>query len=171
MSASPPQNLVLALYPFFRGFAFVFLEGPDSPYEWGIKECKGHRRLEKAMEEIKKLIDRHRPEVIVVEEKGNARRAVRIRRLYRMIAHLAKVEYIDLYRVTKREVAACFAEAGAKTKQEIAHVVALHIPAFAHRLPRPRQPWQSEDPRQSLFDAAALALAYYRKDSDPPEGE
>lgn len=161
MTAHPPQHLVLSIYPFIRGFAFVFLEGPDSPFEWGVKEIKGNHRSERTIAEIKKLIDRYRPEVLVIEEKADVRRTNRIRKVYRMLLHLAGAEYLEVYRCTKREVAECFAEVGAKTKREIAQAVALQIPAFAHRMPSERKPWQGEDSRQSLFDAAALAMAYY----------
>jgi len=50
---------------------------------------------------------------------------------------------------------------GAETKYEIAQAVAGIIPAFKHRLPPIRKIWQSEDERQSLFDAASLGIAYY----------
>ena len=57
----------------------------------------------------------------------------------------------------------CFASVGAGTKYEIAKAIATQIPAFAHRLPRLRKIWMSEDPRQSLFDAAALGLTFFAR--------
>jgi len=52
-------------------------------------------------------------------------------------------------------------QVGARTKYEIAHAVARIIPAFKFRLQPVRKPWQSEDARQSPFDAAALGIVYY----------
>jgi len=163
MTDAQPQNLVLAVYPFSRGFAFVFFEGPDSPFEWGVKEIKEKHKNSKALEEIKKLVDRYRPEVLIIEDTtdGGWHRTSRIRKLYRMLVHFAKAEYVDLYRCSKTEVKECFASVGAGTKYEIAKAIATQIPAFAHRIPRFRKPWMSEDPRQSLFDAAALGLTYF----------
>lgn len=170
MTDAHPQNLVLAVYPFSRGFAFVFFEGPDSPFEWGVREIKEKHKNTKALEAIKKLVDQYRPEVLVIEDTtdGGSRRTSRIRKLYRMLVHFAKAEYVDLYRCSKTEVKECFASVGAGTKYEIAKAIATQIPAFAYRIPRFRKPWMSEDPRQSLFDAAALGLTYYAQHIQSP---
>jgi hypothetical protein len=170
MTDAHPQNLVLAVYPFSRGFAFVLFEGPDSPFEWGVKEIREKRKSNRTLEEIKKLIDRYRPEVLVIEDttNGGSRRTSRIRKLYRMLVHFAEAEYLDLYRCSKKEVKTCFASVGAGTKYEIAKAIATQIPAFAHRIPRFRKPWMSEDPRQSLFDAAALGLTYFARHIQSP---
>jgi hypothetical protein len=170
MTNAHPQNLVLAVYPSSRGFAFVFFEGATSPFEWGVKEIKAKHKNSRTLEEIKKLIDRYRPEVIVIEDTtdSGSRRTSRIRKLYRMLSHLAIAEYIDLHRYSRREINACFASVGARTKHEIARAIAAQVPAFAHRIPPFRKPWMSEDPRQSLFDAAALGLTYFARDIRSP---
>lgn len=163
MIGAQPHDLVLAVYPSSRGFAFAFLEGPESPFEWGVKEIKQRDKNARTVEEIKKLINRYHPEVLVMEDAAfkGSRRTARIRRLYRSLAHLAATEYIDVYRYKTSDIHDYFAAAGAKTKYEIAQAIALQLPAFAHRLPPLRKPWMSEDPRQSLFDALALALVFY----------
>jgi len=170
MTGGPPQSLVLALYPFYRGFAFVFFEGPDNPFEWGVKGVKGNHKNSRTLEAIKSLIDRYRPEVLVIEDTadGGWRRTSRIRKLYRMLAHVAVTEYIELWRCSKPDVKECFTLVGASTKFEIAKAIAAQIPAFAHRIPRFRKPWMSEDSRQSLFDAAALGLTYYSRHQRSP---
>ena len=172
MTDAHPQNLVLAVYPFSRGFAFVFFEGPGSPFEWGVKEIKEKHKNTKTVDEIKKLIDRYRPEILVIEDTadGGSRRTSRIRKLYRALAHLAAAEYVDLYRYKRNEITQCFASVGARTKHEIAQAIAMQIPAFAHRMPPFRKPWMSEDPRQSMFDAAALALVFYQQTSQSGSG-
>ena len=165
MTRVPPQNLVLAVYPFSRGFAFVFFEGAESPFDWGVKEVKEKNKNTKTFDEIKKLIDRYRPEVLVIEDTSDkaSRRNARIRALYRMLVHMAAIEYVDLCRYSKSHIKDCFAAVGAATKYEIAKAIATQIPAFGHRVPPLRKPWDSEDPRQSLFDAAALGLTYYAR--------
>lgn len=163
MTVAEPKELVLALYPFVRGLAFVFFEGPESPFEWGVKAIKEKDKNRKTLEVVQKLIDQYRPEVLVIEDTSErgSRRTSRIRKLYRMLAHIADAEYVDVSRCTKKEIQACFKPVGASTKYEIAKAIALQIPAFAHRMPRFRKPWMDEDPRQSFFDAAALGLTYY----------
>lgn len=165
MTHEDPQNLVLSLYPFSRGFAFVLFEGPESPFDWGVKEIKEKHKNTKTLDAIRRIIDRYRPEVVVIEDttdKGS-RRTSRIRKLYRMLVHVAKAEYVELRRCSRKEVKACFASVGASTKYEIAKAIATQIPGFTHRMPAIRKPWMSEDPRQSLFDAAALGLTYFTR--------
>ncbi|MEW6312996.1 MAG: hypothetical protein AB1513_02940 [Pseudomonadota bacterium] len=157
------QNLVLAIYPTSRGYAFVLFEGPQSPYDWGVKEIRRKHKNERTLESIQALVDRYRPDYLVIEdytEKGS-RRSSRIRRLYRMLIHLAVAEHIDVFRYSRNTIRICFEPVGARTKYEIAQAIARQIPAFAHRLPKLRKIWMSEDPRQSLFDAAALGLTFY----------
>ncbi|MHB8147501.1 MAG: hypothetical protein ACYDGM_09635 [Vulcanimicrobiaceae bacterium] len=165
MTHKNPFNMVLSIYPFSRGFAFVLFEGVDNPFDWGVKEIKRKEKNAGTLAEIKKLVDRYRPEVLVIEETvgRGSRRTPRIRKLYRMLVHFARAEFVDLHRCSKSEIKACFAYVGACTKYEIAKAIAIQIPAFAHRTPPRRKAWMTEDPRQSLFDAAALGLAYYAR--------
>lgn len=163
-------DLVLAIYPTTRGYAFVLFEGPLSPFDWGVKQIKGKNKNADMIDSIHAIIEQYRPEVLVIEEiplKG-ARRALRIREFYRALAHLAWVEQLTLCRYPRCSVRECFSGIGAKTKFEIAQAIARQIPAFRHRLPRLRKIWMSEDPRQSLFDAAALGLTHYfaKQESD-----
>lgn len=157
------KNLVLAVYPFSRGFAFVLFESPDSPFDWGVKEIRDKQRNVKTLDEIKDLIDRYCPEALVIEDitDKTGRRSSRIKKLYQMINHLAITEHIDLYRIPNADIKRYFATVGASNKYEIAKAIGRQIPAFGHRLPRIRKPWMSADPRQSLFDAAALGLVFY----------
>jgi len=170
MTEHTPRNLVLAVQLFHRGFAYVLFEGPESPFDWGTKEIKQRDKNTGTLVEAKRLIDRYRPEVLVIGEMdGKATpRTSRIRKLYRMLVHLAAAEYVDVHRCSRSEVRACFAAVGARTKQEIAKAIARQIPAFAHRLPRPRREWMGADSRQSLFDAVALALTYYGRGIPSP---
>ncbi|MBI5450142.1 MAG: hypothetical protein HY940_02180 [Gammaproteobacteria bacterium] len=163
MSYISNQHLVLSIYPTSRGYAFVLFEGPQSPYDWGVKEIRKKNKNERTLESVQLLIERYRPDVLVIEdhtEKGS-RRSSRIRRLYRMLIHLAKTEHIEVMRYSQNTVRTCFEPLGVRTKYEIAQAIARQIPAFAHRLPKLRKIWMSEDPRQSLFDAAALGLVFY----------
>lgn len=169
MTSTPHPSFVLTIYPTSHGFAFVLFEGPDAPFDWGVKGIRGKRKNAKTVDEVKTLIERYHPEALVIEHTGTGkvRRAARIKRLYRMLRHVADVEQVDVHRIARIDIRACFAPVGAVTKYEIAKAIATEIPAFAHRLPRVRRLWMSEDPRQSLFDAAALGLAFYaRKASD-----
>lgn len=163
------DNLVLALYPFSRGFAFVLFEAAKHPIDWGVKEIKEKHRNDKTLVAIRLLVDRYCPAVIVIEEADGHRyrRSSRIRKLYRKLAKYTDAERIDLHRISPHAVWEHFAGGGALTKYEVAKAIVRELPSFAHRMPRIRRPWMSADPRQSLFDAAALGLVFYRLRGTP----
>lgn len=155
--------LVLSIYPTTRGYAFVLFEGPESPYDWGVRDIRKRPKNEETLESVHALVDRYHPDYIVIEdfaEKG-PRRSSRIRALYRMLLHFAETEHIEVSRIAKKDIRVVFEAVGARTKYEIAQVIARQIPAFTHRLPRLRRLWMSEDPRQGLFDAAAIGITCF----------
>ena len=159
---------MLALYPTSRGFAFALFEGSTNPVDWGVKDVKGPQKNSSTLEAIDKLTDQYEPDAVVLEDTSakGTRRSARIRRLYTGVARHAAKKKIEVARYSCQEVRETFAPDGAFTKYEIAKTIARQIPAFAHRLPRFRKLWMSEDPRQGLFDALALGLVYYRDDGD-----
>jgi hypothetical protein len=159
----PPQESVLAVSAFSRGFAFVLFEGPDNPFDWGVKEIRDRQKNIPTLQGIKELVDRYRPEAIVITDLTNNRskQTVRIRKLHRMIKHLAGTEYVEVYEFPRSAVKQYFEPTGSTTKYEIAKTIAQQIPALAHRMPPYRKAWMSADPRLYIFDAAALALAFY----------
>lgn len=163
MTHAPNKTLVLAVYPTTRGYAYILFEGPEAPYDWGVREIRRKHKNECTVKSTHILLEKYRPDYLVIEDhtEEGSRRSSRIRRLYRLLIHLAATEHIEVVRYGKKALRACFAPAGARTKYEIAQVIARQIPALAHRLPKRRKIWMSEDPRQSLFDAAALGVVFY----------
>jgi Holliday junction resolvasome RuvABC endonuclease subunit len=163
MTASPSPELVLAIHPFARGFAFALMETPLSPVDWGIKEIRGKQWNAHGFAAIQQLIRRSRPDVLVFKDYADAavRRSKRVQRLRRSITGYAIAECLDIRRYTRAEIRACFEGVGASSRYEIAQAIAAAIHAFEHRLPRARKLWEPEDPRMYLFDAVALALTHY----------
>jgi hypothetical protein len=159
-------RFVLAISASPRGFAFVLFQGKDRPFDWGVKEIRGSEKNARCLAAIKKLMDTYRPETIVIEETGTTefRRGPRIRALYRSIVGFARTRKTPVVRCTRSAVRATLGADGARKKYAIARSVAARIPAFAPHLSPIRKPWMSEDPRQSLFDAAALGITYLASD-------
>lgn len=157
------QFFVLAINLSSRGYAFVLFEGPESPFDWGIKAVRRIKKNSRIVDGIAALIAHYHPRVVVMENftEATSRRAMRVRKLYRALVDLAKTESIEVRLYARTVVKRCFSSVGGTTKYEIAQAVARHIPAFKHRLPPLRKTWMSEDPRQALFDAAALGLTFY----------
>ena len=154
------DQLVLAFLPFTRGYGFVLFEGSDKPFDWAVKEIKEKHKGARALEDAKQLIRRYRPYRIVIEDlaSGWVRRSSWIRKLYRLLSHLAEREGIALYRCSKQQFSEYF---GTVSKHELAKIVAVQLPGLAHRIPPQRKVWTADDPRQALFDAAALGLLFY----------
>ena len=152
-------TLAVSLSP--RGFAFVLFQADGNPFDWGVREIRGSQKNARCFLAIKKLLRQYRPQALVLEETGrDSRRGARVRALYRSLGELGEREGVVVVRYTRAQVRATFAAEGARTRPEIAKAIATRIPAFAPKLPPLRKIWMSEDPRQSLFDAAGLGVTY-----------
>ena len=159
-------GLVLAVHPTARGFGWALFESPMAPVDWGIASAKTGRNARLAAR-FERLLERYEPAVLVLEEfEGRAGRADRIQMLCRQFIHLAACKGMETPVYQRAVIRTVFASVGASTRFEIAQVIATTLDAFSHRLPRKRRPWESADPRQSLFDAAALAMTYFGLLSD-----
>lgn len=155
-------SLVLAVQPTSNGFGWVLFENTHTAVAWSLVHARAGRDGH-LIKRFVRLLDRYAPVVLVLEafENGVSRRGPRIRDLCRAMVHEASVRRIETPIFDREAVQMVFAQCGASTRDEIARVIVAHTNAFGHRLPKPRKPWMSEDPRRSLFDAAALAITYF----------
>ena len=159
--------LIIAIYLNTRGFAFVIFESSLSPVDWGVKEARGLRKHARSLAKIVAILDQYQPDILVLQDtlpQGTSR-ARRIIRLNAAIAELARPRGMALYAYSRADVWDAFRDVGVSNKQDLARVVALHIPAFERYVPPPRKPWKSEDARMGIFDAAALALTFFNHEA------
>jgi len=114
------------------------------------------------LSKIKDLIEFYDPEVVVTEDyaEKRSRRCKRIQALLRSIARLVEEKGIRNHRVSRTTIHNFYSRFGARTKHERAKFISDQFPEFELQLPPPRKIWMSEDPRMSIFEAAALALMY-----------
>src|SRR3989441_10020208 len=63
-----------------------------------------------------------------------------------------------------------FAAENACNKYKIALAIVRRFPELALRLPPTRKPWMSEAAQMGVFDAVALALAFYARQRTPKDG-
>lgn len=168
MTGTRHGELVLSLYPAVRGFAFTLFEGPLSPFDWGNKEVRGAERNARTLEAVKRLIETHQPDILVLENFSAdvRRRRARARRLLRLIKSHADGQALEVYTFTRTEVRQSFSSVGARTKYEIAQAIASQIHAFSPLLPRARRRWEAEFERMGIFEAAALAMTFYCRDAN-----
>jgi len=155
-------DLMLAVSLSARGFAYVFFEGSETPFDWGVVEIKGKEKNQRTGKQVEKLLRCFRPHALILEDlrPKAAKRPDRTKKLSLHLQHLAHCEGIDVAIYDRAAIRRAFAPLGARTKVEIADAIALAVPAFGHRLPPVRRLWMNEDPRQMLFDAAALGLTH-----------
>jgi hypothetical protein len=170
MTGRIPEDLTLAIYATSKGFAYVLFHGPSAPFDWGIRGISNPSRNRKCLEAISTIVEEYQPLSIVLEDTSDreSRRTSRIRRLYQSVIQLATANAIDVHGIEKVAIKRAFGSVGAVTKYEIAQAIAIQIPAFATRLPRARKPWMSQDERQCLFDAAALGITYFARETRSP---
>ncbi len=156
-------DLVLAIHPFSRGFAFALLEAPLSPIDWGVREIKGANPEGQYLVLAQSLIEQMQPDVLVLArlESSVLHRSRRRERFQRLVANYSRGEGVRVVHYARAQVLACFEGVGAVTRYQIAQAIADQIHAFAHRVPPPRKVWEADDARMFLFDAIALALTHY----------
>ena len=157
------HDLVFAIYPQSRGFAFVLFEGWLAPVDWGVYEARGADKNARSLIRINSLLELHTPDVLVLQDmsKHGTRRARRIRELNRRAAELADQRGVPVKTYSRAQVIEYFAEFGAVTKHKIAEAIAKHIPALDYYVPPARKPWMTENARMGIFDAAALAWMFF----------
>src|ERR1700739_4663181 len=163
MKSRTGEGLVLAIHPTSRGFGWALFENPMLPVDSGLASVKAKRRA-RSLARFERLLDRYEAKVVVFEqfEERPARRYERIQALCHQMIRLASERGIRTPIYTRDTVRECFEHSGTKTRHGIALSIADQIEIFRHRLPRERKRWgESEDVRQSLFDAVALALTHF----------
>ncbi len=156
------KGLVLAVHPTTAAFGWVLFESPLVPVDWGICFAHGGGN-ERLLRRFDRLLSRYEPSVLLLEafSKGVSRRADVTERLCRAMTHRASCRGMETVIIRPAVIRTVFASVGAKTRYEIAEAVRRQIDAFGHRMPRKRTLLVREDPKQALFDAAAVALTYF----------
>lgn len=150
-------ELVLAVYPNARGFAFVLFEGPGSVVDWGITEATANDRDARCLQRVARLLKKYRPDVLVLRQMWHGRHAD----LARGLAALAAEAGIPAVVVSRRQIRLAFPTLGRATRPAIVEETIRCVPMLASLAPGRRKIWNSEDRRMGLFDAAALAMTFF----------
>ena len=155
------QKRVLALDVHPRSFGFVVFEGPNRLLDWGIRSFRPGVNAIKvpAARKLLALLDEFTPSVIVIRNPKIERGAKRTKMLT-TIERQARSHRVPLRFIFRRDVNRSFV-GFESNKYEVASVLAKQFPALVSRLPPKRKCWQSEDYRMSIFDAAAVGVAYF----------
>ena len=162
MKARHP-DLVIALYPNARGFAYVIFEGPFCPIDWGVSDVLHKEgRVSACVRRVSVLIDRYRPEYLVLREVDDAGTSI-ARVMVQAAEKRAWLNGVPSHRLSRNDIRRDFARTGSSTRYTIARAIVKDIPVFAPLMPAARKIWNGEDRHMGLFDAAALALTFLRR--------
>lgn len=163
MSAARKYPRVLALHLSGIGVSFCVFDAPCSLYDWGHKHIKRPDRDKETLAAVGHLLHRFTPDAVVIEDTSalGTRRSVRVCRLYQDIEALIDDHAIDVFAYPWEAVFRAYAGGRPENRYEVAILTAKALPMIARRLPPKRKLWMPKDPRQSLFDAAALGITYY----------
>ena len=162
LKATKTTRRIIALDITSRGFGFAVMEGPEVLVDWGVKQVQPYEEA-RCLRHLEKLIQRYRPEVLVLEDhrRKARRRSVRVLSLIEKVTALAKLAGVPVRLVNWERVKAAFAPNAFINKFGIARAIGRHLPELTSRVPPFRKAWMSEDYRMAIFDAVALALTFY----------
>jgi len=152
--------LALNIHP--RRFGFVVFEGPARTLDWGARSTRGKTGATRVPlgQKIAKLIVEYAPEAIVLTEPNTDKS----RRSVDKILKYVRMHNIRTRMLSSKAVKRVFAGRN-DNKDQIASAVAEQFPELLSILPPKRRPWQSEDYRMTIFDAAAVGIAYFAEDA------
>jgi hypothetical protein len=160
MSIFLRSGSVLAVHPTSSGFGWALFDEAGVLMEWGIASAKEGRKL-RLLSRFKHLLARHEPASLVFEaHEGTHHRADRIRKLYRAFLRVASNAGMTTRGYDREGVAVALNIPLHASRYEVARRIAERLAELSHRMPRKQAFGASEDPRQSLFTAAALGLAH-----------
>jgi|SRR6185312_6099098 len=164
----PEINSALAVWPSVAGFGWMMCSGPLAPIDYAVsqvaRKVSGARaKNENCIERLEEHIVHYHPTVLLLEDfqSEKSRRERRTRDLSLSMIALAAAYRIPARIISRKEIAGCFTSTKPETRYETALVVAEYFRQLGHRLPKPRQAWQSEKDNMALFNAAALAITHY----------
>ena len=153
----------MGMHAQYRGFGWAVFEGYAAPIDWGITFARGDRD-EACWHHLATLLDRYRPEVLVLER---PRRTLGwTARLSARASSLAEGRGIEVLQYSHTAICDALGADRGSSRHEVAVKVTEHLKAFQYRLPRKRRPWDSADRRMGLFMAAAAVLTHYAREVD-----
>ncbi|MEI9933207.1 MAG: hypothetical protein WDM89_22415 [Rhizomicrobium sp.] len=155
-------GLVFAVHPTTNGFGWILFEQPDMPLDWGIATAKAGRKL-RIVNRFERLLTRHDPDVLVMEvfEGSGSNRSERIQALCHTFIRSSAARGLDTQVYDREAVRDCLGLPMRASRHDVTTSIARRVADLSHRLPRKRNLWNAEDPRQSLFHAAALAFTHF----------
>jgi hypothetical protein len=158
---------VLAIDLRNRRSGFAVFEGPRNLLDFGTTVLPSVP-AESVMNRFSDLLRMSLPSIIVVRKDRwqNISSDSSIKHSIEMLTRESETREIQIRMLEQNAVSAIFRNLGCGTKAEISIALARIFPELVWQLPPERKAWESEHPRQSVFDAIALGLAYWQRETN-----
>jgi len=149
-----------------RRSGFAIFEGPRSLLDFGTTVLPSITAAP-LMSRFSDLLRVSLPSIIVVRRDRWEKMMSDpdAKRLINLLAHEAGSRGIRIRVLDESAVSATFHNLGCETKAEVSAALARIFPELVWQIPPKRKVWESEHPRQTVFDAIALGLAYWQNES------
>lgn len=163
------EKRVLAIDPTHRGFGYVIFEGSERLIDWGVRHVQGAKN-KASVAAAGELISHYRPQIMILEDvtARDCLRRQRVRELVDALDRYGRERGLSVRKLAQARVKKTFSPLGIRNKGQMAPFIAAKFPELAPWVPPERKPWMSEDLKMAIFDAAALALAFFAR---APGGE
>ena len=157
------QERIIALDVRPQSFGYVVLEGPEHLLDWGVRSFRNGVNAVQvpARQKLAKLLDEVEPSAVLVREPLKGRQSSKLAKMLDAVRQEAKSRRITVRCVSRAAIRNAFGGQNRITKYQIASMLSVHFPALSWKLPPKRKCWESEDYRMSIFEAAALGVAYF----------
>ncbi len=151
---------VIALDVRYQRLGYAVLDGITRLVDSGVIRFQsgvGH------VDRVTYLVTLFQPAVVVLRtiEKGSCRDRPSLRKIVHSIDRQLHSTGFPATHIRDARVKRTFRQCARTTKEEIAQCIVACFPELDWQLPARRKLWESEDRRMSIFDAAALGLAYF----------
>ena len=158
----PNEKRILAIDLRSRSFGFTVFEGPTQLLDWGVKSFRQgvNEPTIPANEKLAALMDDFSPSTIVLRKRdADTKKRAEMRSA---LVREATKRRTPVRLLSRNGVKNAFADCN-HNKYTIAAALTKQLPELTPRLPQVRKIWKSEDYRMSIFDAAALGVAYFSR--------
>ena len=160
MQGLSTEKRILAIDLRASSFGFVAFEGPTRLLDYGVRSFRQGVNKVKTPASMKSaaLMDEYAPSAVVLKQWTEDTNGKRVR-MRQAVVRQADLRRIPVRLLSRGVIRNAFV-GNDRNKYTIASALAQRLPELATRLPPKRKIWQSEDYRMSIFDAAALGVAY-----------
>jgi hypothetical protein len=144
-----------------RSFGFAVFQGPTRLHDWGVRSFRRGVNAVKipASDKFAALLDYFSPDAVVLRDRGTDSNAKRCA-MRKILLGVAAKRRIPVRLLSRRAVKDTFVGAN-RNKYTIAASIAKRLPELAAMLPTAHKIWMGEEYRLSVFDAAAVGIAYF----------